>query len=423
MLPEFPVRTDCLRLGTLTLAWFAACLSGFAQTKPEADRLAPMTRAGQIEIERQQKAAQLEPDSPSGIEHALIVIKEKHIIERITAGIAGFRVHMGGLITGSGFAVGPEYFRRDLLRDQVIVRASARASTRKFYLMDAELDLPRLADDHVFVNLYAVHRNYPHIDYYGPGPNSSKSGRTSWGLEDTSLQIRPGIQPIHGLRIGGLGRYLLVNAFRGHDDRFESTDRAFTEQTTPGVLFQTDYFQGGGFIQYDWRDNPGGPRRGGNYIAQYSTFQDIRRGGYGFSRVDLEAQQYISFFNQRRVIALRSRVEATSPHRGERVPFYLQPTLGGSEDLRGFRPFRFYDNNAVVLNGEYRWEVFSGLDMALFADAGQVFDDWRQINYRHLRADGGFGFRFNVRNDVFLRIDTGFSNEGFQVWVKFNNVF
>ena len=115
------------------------------------------------------EGAHLEPDHPSGIEHALNVIKEKKIVERITAGIAGFRVHMGGLITGSGFAVGPEYYRRDLMHDQVIVRASARASIQKFYLMDAELDLPRLADDHAFVNLYAVHRNYPHIDYYGPG--------------------------------------------------------------------------------------------------------------------------------------------------------------------------------------------------------------------------------------------------------------
>jgi len=385
--------------------------------------MAPMTRAGQLELERQQKATQLQPDYPSGIEHALNVIKEKRIVERITAGIAGFRVKMGGLITGSGFAVGPEYYRHDLVQDQVVVRASARASLQKFYLMDAELDLPRLADDHIFINIYGVHRNYPHIDYYGPGPDSHKNGRTSWGLEDTSFQIRPGVQPVHGLKIGGVARYLLVNVFRGHDDRFASTDLVYTDQSTPGLRNQTDYFVGGGFIQYDWRDNPGGPRYGGNYIAQYSSYDDLRLARYAFSRVDLEAQQYIPFFNRRRVIALRGRVEATSPHRGDQVPFYLQPTLGGSDDLRGFRPFRFYDNNAVILNGEYRWEVFSGLDMALFVDGGQVFPKWQQINYRHLQADAGFGFRFNVRNDVFLRIDTAFSHEGFQVWVKFNNVF
>ncbi len=385
--------------------------------------IAPATRAGQIEQLRQQKAAQLEPDTPSGLEHALNVIKEKKIVERITAGIAGFRAHMGGLITGSGFAVGPEYDRHDLLRGQVAVRASARASLQKFYLMDAELNLPRLANDHVFVNWYALHRNYPHIDYYGPGSNSAKLGRSSWGLEDTSFQTMMGVQPVHGLRIGGLGRYLLTNVFRGHDNRFASAGSLYNETTTPGIQFQTDFLEGGGFVQYDWRDNPGGPRRGGNYIAQYASFSDIRRGRYSFDRVDLEAQQYIPFFNQRRVIALRGKVEAAAPHSGNLVPFYLQPTLGGSEDLRGFRPFRFYDNNAVILNGEYRWEVFSGLDMALFVDGGQVFHDWHRINYRELKADAGFGFRFNVRNDVFLRIDTGFSREGFQIWVKFNNVF
>src|SRR4051794_24407704 len=215
----------------------AACLRG---QSPDANRMiAPLTRAGQIEMQRQQKAADLEPDKPSGIEHALNVIKEKKIIERVTAGIAGFRVHMGGLITGSGFAVGPEYYRHDLLHDQVAVRASARGSIQKFYLMDAELDLSRLADDHVFVNLYGVHRNYPHIDYYGPGPNSAKSGRTDFGLEDTSFRGTAGVQPVHGLRLGGLARYLLVNVSRGRDDRFASTDAVFTEAATPGVQLQT----------------------------------------------------------------------------------------------------------------------------------------------------------------------------------------
>ena len=35
----------------------------------------------------------------------------------------------------------------------------------------------------------------------------------------------------------------------------------------------------------------------------------------------------------------------------------------------------------------------------------------------------GFGLRFNARNNVFLRLDVGFSHEGFQVWVKFGDIF
>ena len=35
----------------------------------------------------------------------------------------------------------------------------------------------------------------------------------------------------------------------------------------------------------------------------------------------------------------------------------------------------------------------------------------------------GFGLRFNANNATFIRIDVGFSHEGFQVWFKFNDAF
>lgn len=425
---EFAVHSDRLVRRSVSSLARVLCLCAStlaAQQEPPgaADRMAPATRAEEIEAERQQKAAQVEPDKPTGIEHFLDVIKEKKIVERVTQGVAGFRIRLGGLITGSGFAAGPEFYRRGLLHEQLQFRTSARASLNKFYLMDAELNAPKLADGHIFTELYAVHRNYPHIDYYGPGPNSAKTGRTSFLLEDTSVQTTAGVRPVEHLRIGGLARFVAVNVAPGHDDRFASTDKVYTEATTPGIQIQSNFFQGGGFIQYDWRDNPGGPRRGGNYLVQYSVYNDVEARRFSFNRVDLEAQQYISFFNQRRVIALRGRLQATDPHAGDQAPFYLQPTLGGSDDLRGFRPFRFYDNNAFVMNGEYRWEIFSGLDMALFVDAGNVYHNWRDIDPLDVKTDYGFGFRFNVRNDVFLRIDTGFSREGFQIWVKFGNVF
>jgi hemolysin activation/secretion protein len=85
--------------------------------------------------------------------------------------------------------------------------------------------------------------------------------------------------------------------------------------------------------------------------------------------------------------------------------------------------FRFSDNNMVIVNGEWRWEIFSGLDMAAFYDAGKVFPRRSQLNLHGLERSAGFGFRFNVRGNVFLRIDAGFSHEGTQIWFKFDNVF
>ena len=381
------------------------------------------SRAEEMEAARQEKAQHPTPDDTSKLERALLTIKEKKLVERITAGVAGFRVKFGGLASGSGFALGPEYLRRDLADGGVIVRASASASAKRYQLFDVQLTFPKLARQRLFVDLYSVHRNFPGINYYGPGPDSRKTGRSDFRLEDTAHDLTAGAKPVRRLSVGGTFGYLQVNVGPGTDPRFVSTERIFSPAGTPGIDRQSDFLRGGLFAQYDYRDRPGGPRKGGNYLFRYTWNSDRALDLHSFRRMDLEVQQYIPFYNLRRVIALRGKSVLTYAGSGQRVPFYLQPTLGGSEDLRGFRPFRFYDDNLVALNAEYRWESFSGLDVALFADGGKVFPRRAQWNLKDLEADVGFGLRFNVRNSVFMRIDVGFSHEGFQLWLKFNNVF
>jgi len=45
------------------------------------------------------------------------------------------------------------------------------------------------------------------------------------------------------------------------------------------------------------------------------------------------------------------------------------------------------------------------------------------LKFSDMETSAGFGLRFNVQNATFIRIDVGFSHEGFQVWFKFNDVF
>lgn len=402
--------------------WLALFLivSGLPDDSPQnANRLAPQTRAGQIEIAREEKAANLQPEENSRAEHIFQEVEDDRIIERVFGGVAGWRLKLGGLVTRSGFAAGPEYVRR-LAHDEVRLHASISGSTRHYYLMDAGLDMPHLASDHVFANFYAVHFDFPSMEYYGPGPNSHKTGRSDYLLENTSFQTRFGLQPFRHLRLGVTWNYLLVNVGPGRDHEYADAEQLYS--SVPGMEQQAGFLQGGGFVQFDWRDHPLSPHSGGNYTAQFTT-SDAAEGAYSFRRLDLEAQQYIPFFNERRTIALRARIQATDPYSGNQVPFYLQPTLGGADDLRGFRAFRFYDNASAVANIEYRWQIFYGMEMALFADAGQVYDRWEQINFRRLEKDFGAGWRFNMNNAVFMRIDAAFSREGVGIWLKFDNVF
>ena len=111
-------------------------------------------------------------------------------------------------------------------------------------------------------------------------------------------------------------------------------------------------------------------------------------------------QQYIPLFNQRRVIALRARSELTYKNADQTVPFYMQPVLGGSNDLRGFRPFRFYDDNLLVFNAEYRYEIFAGWTWPCLPMPVRCSGTKRSWNFSDLEGSYGVGMRFNARNST-----------------------
>jgi outer membrane protein assembly factor BamA len=294
-------------------------------------------------------------------------------------------------------------------------------STRIYERYDMQITLPAAAASRWYaLDLYTVHRNYPGINYYGPGPNSFSGARSQYRLEDTGFTGTLDLRVAPRLFFGPSAGYLMVNVGPAGSDRFVSAERRFSP---PGILQQSNFFRYGAYLQYDYRDHPGGPRSGGNYRAALSRYEDRKVGAYDFDRAELTLEQYIPFFNHQRVIVLRGEAIASRSRHGQTVPFYLQPTLGGTDSLRGYPSRRFSDDNAIVMNAEYRWEAFSGVEMGLFADAGKVFPQHADWNLRGLRTSAGVGMQFHAYSNVFFRLDAGFSREGFQVGIRFKDSF
>lgn len=378
------------------------------------------TRAELINQEHEAKQKLLEPDVQTKLEKRLLFIKDARLIERIAIGYAGLSGRLGGMPTGSGFALGPDYFRDDLLRGQVQLEAGAQASLRRWYNAQVRLSAPAFARNKLFWSAAVVHHNYNSLDYYGPGPDSEKTGRSNYRLEDTSFDTGGGVRPIKKLMVGASVGFVKTNVGPGLHDQRISSDVQYPN--VPGMHEQTNFLRYGFNVQFDYRDTPSGARSGGNYTLRLDDFEDTLDRNFDFQRLEIEAQQYIPIFNKRRVFALRAKTQQTFNPKGNRVPFYQQSVLGG-DDLRGFRPYRFYDANMYAFSAEYRWEVFSGLDMALFADAGQVQSKHWRLKLNNMESAVGFGFRFNAKNSPFLRLDVGFSHEGFQVWVRFREIW
>jgi outer membrane protein assembly factor BamA len=154
-----------------------------------------------------------------------------------------------------------------------------------------------------------------------------------------------------------------------------------------------------------------------------SHFAD-RSDAFTFRRVDVDLRQYASILAERRVFAVRLFASTSDPIAGASVPFYAMPTLGGHDSLRGFRDYRFRGPHAILTQAEYRWEIWSGLDAALFYDAGKVAARRADLDFSDLERAYGFGFRFNTDNGTILRVDVGFgSRDGQHLYVVFGDVF
>ncbi len=103
----------------------------------------------------------------------------------------------------------------------------------------------------------------------------------------------------------------------------------------------------------------------------------------------------------------------------------MQPTLGGPDTMRGLQSFPLYDNNAVLVQGEYemgephRYLVWRYSQMAARSStigSSGTFTNWKEVF--------GFGLRIKTGSAWWpLRIDTGFSHEGVQVWFRVANHF
>jgi outer membrane protein assembly factor BamA len=381
------------------------------------------SRLQQIESARAEKEANLQPEAEPKLQHNIEWVQNSFPYRLLTSQIHGFGLGIGQLAPGAGFAMGPQYSRQDLLSGKLAFSVGARGSTNRSYLGRFDLSFRDLMGGHAFINFGAVHRNISETPYYGAGPDSLKSGRSDYRLEDTTVEVRPGITPVRHVRAGVSGAYMKVNVGPGHSTRYISSERQYTPDVAPGIDKQTEFWRGGGFLEYDWRDRDWAPTSGGKYSAEYLRYLDRNLDRFSFLRLNFDAAQYIPLFNHTRVITLHGSTSLTKTNGTQVVPFYLQPTLGGADTLRGYRPLRFYGNNSVMVNTEYRWEVSPTASFMAFVDAGRVFDRWAQWNLHNAESDVGFGIAIRTETKVAFRIDTGFSHEGVQVWFRANNLF
>jgi len=411
-LPRTALRGDILALTMVLLAVAAA--SAFAQE--------PETRAQALRSEREEKARQLEPPEPSGAERLLLDLERGRLFERILNPAEGLYPKLGSITAGSGFSAGPAYREPGLLGGHADFSAFAMASLKRYWMVETRLRMPRLLDERMVVDLHAQSYDFPEEPFFGLGADSLRSDEVTYGYRSSVFGGSAGFSPVRWFTVSGGGAYLTPQVSPGSEAG--EIGARFDDGAAPGLAAQPDYFRYEASADVNVREPRGNPREGGRYLLRYQRYDDREGGLYSFQRVEADLQHYVPLLRNRRVLAFRALASASDADDGARIPFYLQQTLGGPDDLRGFRRSRFRDTHALLLQAEYRWEIFTAVDGALFYDAGKVASRLEDLDLNDLETDYGIGFRFGTQNGVFLRVEGAFgSRDGKHFVFRFGHVF
>jgi hypothetical protein len=382
------------------------------------------TRTATIEQLRAERAANLRPYEPGRLEKLLLHVERENPIRKI-APRNGFFVEYGYTEkpTGSGIGAGVGY-RRDLFDRRARMVVETGATWRHYRLVRADFSVPALASGRLELGVEATNRHHPEEDFYGLGDASRERNRVSFLFDRRELQGRAVATLVDGLRIGVRAARLGARIGAGRDSRFPSIEQRFSDQDAPGLGEQPAYSYGDLFAVFDRRDQPGNPRAGGYYDVLWRRYSDLELDRYSFRTVEADLQHFFPIFDKKRVFAVRGRLLTTGADRGQVVPFYFRPTLGGSDSLRSEHDFRFRDANVLAFNLEYRWEAFSGLDMALFSDLGKVAPRAADLGLTDLEQAYGLGLRFNTYKAVFLRLDVSLAGgDSPRYFIRFRKAF
>ncbi|MCQ2337291.1 MAG: hypothetical protein MJ010_08980 [Paludibacteraceae bacterium] len=165
----------------------------------------------------------------------------------------------------------------------------------------------------------------------------------------------------------------------------------------------------GAYIQYDSRDNQFYPQKFSNFVKLSAlTYNKALGSSYDVTSVTLDVRQYIPTWVGQ-VFAWQVYADARF---GRDVPFRMLPTIGGSDNLRGFRERKFTDKFMWMVQAEYRIPIWWRLKAAVFCSFGDVMDIY-DPTYNKLKVGYGLGLRCRLNQArVNLRFDVSFNNYG-----------
>ncbi|MBI3048611.1 MAG: BamA/TamA family outer membrane protein [Acidobacteria bacterium] len=328
---------------------------------------------------------------------------------------------MGSVYPGGGLAAGGGY--RQYIGYDSFVDVGALYSVRGYKKVAITGFTPNHLGERLDLEGSIVWVDATQVAFYGLGNASRLDNRTNFRINRAYVEGAAVLRPVRwlGLRLdGGFDDYTQKP---GHGAA-PSIEQIFSPATAPLLGDNPLYLRGEASATAYWLESPGYSRTGGLYRVAYEEFNPLRGSGGTFGFLRTQIVQHVPLLRETWVVSLRGGTESIV-RKSDVVPYFLMPTLGSGDSLRGYANQRFRDRHSLLLSGELRWFPNRvGLDMALFIDAGKVAP-FRSglLALDEMKIDYGIGVRFHTPIATPLRVDLARGQEGMRIVVAAGPAF
>ena len=269
-------------------------------------------------------------------------------------------------------------------------------------------------------HVYAQAESLNKLTYFGLGQETSQTDRSYFGMQQTIAGANV-VWPVWkalNLSLFGEANGRFVSLRGNHTQTNPSIEQAYTDVTAPGLAHQPGFAQFGEGVRLRPTFAKGYIRL--NYTATFEEWL-AAGSGYSFRRLSTDlSHQFPLYRTSRPVLArefngpdsclpdanaekcpgisrnlegnfgLQFLYTASFTSAGSRVPFYFDPTLGGS-DINGttilpsYTDYRFRAPNLMLLRGSFEHSIYKWpLGAKFLIDEGRVGLTRGQIGFDHL---------------------------------------
>jgi hypothetical protein len=337
---------------------------------------------------------------------------------------AGVRFGADGTGTGSGFGPKVTLFDQNFLNRGIDVEVPLVYTYKRYQEYAVKVSVPLVSDQfsrHLSFDLGTGYSVHAEDNFFGLGNESLRSSEAEFRT------VTRGLSAGFTARLGDQWTAALHGVYRSvgvtrPTTGFNAQER-FAGAAVPGfrsgaALRSLVFLVGRDTEVRDNRSFSGG-------ADQFeASFNDSAGGEFTYWKYRMESQHFFPLTSDgRKVIAARALVETNVARNGRFVPFFDMPGIGSSSTLRGFDSLRFRDTTAMAATLEYRFRIWTALDLGLFVDQAQVAPQLGDLALNAFHT--GYGVRLFVwpKPNFPVSLDYGRSNEKWRLHLNVNARF